>query len=412
MAAAQKIAVTGRGHSAEDTPGPILIINPGSASRKYALADGPRIVLRGHFERTPEGAEVTFFDADGGEEKRSLGSASSAHTTDHFVEEAVARGLITQARPIAAVGLRIVAPGRYFQEHKLIDADYAERLEAAMKEAPLHIKPELTELAHLREIISRVPVYGISDSAFHAGLPEVARRYAIDARDAERFGIQRFGFHGISLASIVTKLPSVLGTVPPRVVICHLGSGASVTAVRDGKSLDTSMGYSPLEGLVMATRGGDIDPGALIHLAKSKGLSYSRLETYLNTQSGLLGLTGGRTGDMREVMEAAETDETWGREALESFLYRLVKYIGAYTVVLGGLDALVFTATIAERSNTIRARVCENLSGLGVELDAAANERLSGQDGVITMPSSRVTAAVVATDELAEIARQTTHLMK
>lgn len=387
---------------------PSLIINPGSTSRKYAVALDGQIILRASFEKVGDGASVTLL-AGGSSEERIYDSHRFDGTTDYVITEAADRGLLTPDNPLGAVGLRIVAPGTYFQANKLIDAGYIARLEAAAKDAPLHIRPELHELAHVRELMKDVPVYGISDSAFHAGLPDVTRRYAIPAADAEAFGIYRFGFHGISLASIVHRLPEVLGTLPPRLVVCHLGGGASVTALKDGQSVDTSMGFSPLEGLIMATRVGDIDPGALIHLAKAKGLSLTQLEHYLNTASGLRGLSG-KTGDMREVIEGAEGGDAACALALDAFVYRIRKYVGAYAAILGGLDALVFSATIGERSSVIRSRVVAGLSGLGMELDSAANDVLHGQDGVITKPRSAPQAVVVATDELAAMARQTREL--
>lgn len=386
----------------------VLLINPGSASRKYAVALGSKIVLRAHFELAGNGAEVTLI-TDENIEERTFKSTEFSHTTDYVAKEAVTRGIISDQGELAAVGLRIVAPGTFFQEHQLIDDEFFSKLEAAVKDAPLHIKPELDEIKHVRDILPGMPMYGISDSAFHVGIPDKARRYAIPETDAHRYGIHRYGFHGISLASIVTRLPEVLDDVPKRLIVCHLGSGASVTAIKDGVSVDTSMGFSPLEGLVMATRVGDIDPGALIHLAKAKGMSFTQLEHYLNTQCGLLGFSG-QTADMRRLIDGDKAGEAAATLALDAFAYRIQKYIGAYSAALGGLDAVIFSATIAERSDYVRARICGGLAGVGVTIQPSRNDGLSGQDGIITTDDSPVTAAVVLTDELAEMARQTARL--
>lgn len=384
---------------------PALLINPGSASRKYAIACGPEIVLRAHFERSGDGAKVTLITA-GKTEERSFKSAQFSHTTDYVVKEAVTRKLIAGKSELPAAGLRIVAPGTFFQEHRPVDAKFIDKLKAALKDAPLHIKPELAEIGHLQKILPSTALYGVSDSAFHAHIPDKARRYAIPEKDAHHYGIHRYGFHGISLASILRRLPGVLGHVPKRLVICHLGSGASVTAIRDGSSVDTSMGFSPLEGLVMSTRVGDVDPGGLIHLAKAKGFSFTQLEHYLNTECGLLGFHG-RTGDMRALIEGYQEGDAASKLALDAFSYRIQKYIGAYAAILGGIDAVIFSATIAERSDFVRARICEGLVGSGILLDAKRNRKLRGEDGIISADDSPVAAAVVLTDELAEMARQT-----
>ena len=385
-----------------------LVINPGSASRKYALAKKGRILLRGHFEVQDGEAVVTFYDARGSKAQQRVSSHAFAKTTDLFIAEAIARGIIASLKDITVVGLRIVAPGTDFQKSKRITPSYIKRLARVARVAPLHINPELKELRHIQKLLPRAARFAISDSAFHVTLPDVARRFTIPEVDAEKYDLYKFGYHGISVASVVKQSKRVFGSRPKHLVVCHLGSGSSVTAVKDGRSIDTTMGYSPLAGLAMATRVGDIDPGVLLALAKYKRFSLEQLSDYLNKRTGLLGLSG-QTDDMKTLVERRKHGAPQATFAVEAYAHRVCKAIGASAATLGGLDAIVFTATIGERSWRLRSIICRQLAGLGVEFDVAKN-RHKKDTGMITTPRSKVKVAVIETDELAELVRQTAAL--
>lgn len=371
-----------------------VIVNIGSASKKYALYRGGKEILRAHFEHEGEKSLVTI-----------QGERKSIRKIDF--EESFAY-MLEQFGSIHAIGIRIVAPGEYFLEHRIIDDEYVKHLEEAAESAPLHIRPTLDELKKIFAHDLNVPVVGISDSVFHKDLPLVARTYAIDKEDSESLGIRRYGYHGISLASIVGKLSRE--GLPDRVIVCHLGGGASITAIKHGKSADTSMGYTPLEGLVMATRAGDIDAGALIALAKKKQFSHGELESYLNHSSGLLGISG-TSNDIRILLEREAAGDKDAALALAVYVEKIKKYIGAYVAVLGGLDMLVFAGTVGERSSIIRERVCHGLGTFDILLDQENNTTLSLGEGAIQSPDARVQVLVVKTDEMQEIFEEMSKLV-
>lgn len=378
-----------------------LIINTGSTSKKYALYtdEGCRALAR--FEKTGSDFNWTYI-------KRGEQSPSSASISEQSYNHALAIFLdeIAKDGDIPSVaGIRIVAPGTFFAEHRHIDADFIERLEATRPYAPLHITPACVEIAELKRVLPNMQCYALSDSAFHASIPDPLRRYSIAREDTERFDIYRFGYHGLSAASVARKLPQVLGGADaPRTIICHIGGGVSVTALQEGKSADTSMGFSPAGGSHMATRTGDIDPGALLYLAERKKLSLSELRTYINTEGGFKALYG--SGDMRDVLKGYEADEARAIDAIDMFTVRIKKYIGAFSALLGGLDALVLTATANERNAFLRELVCRDLEHLGIALDDTKNKNTKeGKDTMIHRDGSSVHVAVVHTDEMGEMAR-------
>ena len=246
------------------------------------------------------------------------------------------------------------------------------------------------------------------DTAFHATIPAEAHVYALPYEYHERYGVRRYGFHGISLQSVTRKADATLGggLAEMKAVVAHLGNGASITALAGGRSVDTSMGLTPLEGLVMGTRPGDVDPGALLYMMRELGLDAAQMDQVLNKESGLLGLSGA-SNDMRDILEAATAGDERAGLALDVYCYRLRKYIGAYAAALGGLDLLVFTAGVGENSPAVRAKVCEGLGFLGIELDGEANTRACGADADIAAVGADVRVLVVATDEERVIAEET-----
>jgi acetate kinase len=381
----------------------VLVANPGSASRKYALFDAGNERAQLHFEWLNDKVICTL--SIGGEVQSVVVDVEVLeYTTGQVGGILKMYDLLGEDEEITRIGLRVVAPGAYFLEDHEITDDFIQRLEAAEQQAPLHIAATLTELRALRQEFSSATIVGVSDSNFHITKPDYAWNYGISLELADQFDIKRFGYHGISATSVVAALHQ-RRPIPSRLIICHLGSGASVTAVHRGKSADTTMGYSPLEGVIMSTRSGSIDFAAARTIKNVSGFTDESLEEYLNTQSGLLGLGG--SGDIRELLRREQEGDNQARLALATYVHSVQKSIGQMTAVLGGVDALVFTGTVGERSAAIRSRVATKLHYLGLVLDEAANVTCDSptEPTDIGHKSSRP-IYVVATREDVEIARR------
>jgi acetate kinase len=361
----------------------VLVLNAGSSSLKYQLIDldAPEQRTRGLIERIGEaGSEVP----------------------DHVV---AAEQVLAQLGPHPdAVGHRIVHGGTRFVAPTLVDADVERGIEELADLAPLHNPPGLAGIRAARTVLPDVPHVAVFDTAFHATLPDHAATYAIDRDVAAAHGIRRYGFHGTSYHSVARSAAEVLGRPLEqlKLVVLHLGNGASACAIDGGRSIDTSMGLTPLEGLVMGTRSGDIDPGVLFHLSRA-GYSVDELDALLNRRSGLQGMAG--SNDLRDVAAAAEEGDPEATLAVEVLLHRLRKYLGAYLAELGGADAVVFTAGIGENAGWLRARAVERLGFLGIHVDPDRNAGTGAR--VISPEGAPVAVLVVPTDEELEIARQT-----
>lgn len=297
----------------------------------------------------------------------------------------------------AAVGHRIVHGGARFREPVLIDDDVRAALAELVPIAPLHNAPAFAALEEARHGLPSAPHVAVFDTAFHATLPEAAARYAVPAQWAEEWGVRRYGFHGLSIEWAAEQVRV------PRLVVCHLGGGSSVTAVRDGRSIDTTMGFSPLEGVPMTTRSGSVDPGALLYVTREKGVSLGELDRLLERESGLLALSA-RSGDVRKLLRAEAEGDPAARLALAVYVLRVAGAVAAMAAALEGIDALVFTAGIGEGSPEIRDRVCARLRFLDIELDAAANAAARG-DQLVSSGASRVRVVVVTAREEVVIAR-------
>ncbi len=386
-----------------------LIINTGSASKKYALYSDNREVFKAHME-TEDGNLVSTIKLDTTEKKETITQENYDNSVNYIIELLLSNKLIAAIDDIKAVGLRIVAPGNYFLSDKIIDDEYLTKLQEAKNRAPLHIEPELSEIEHLKKTMPNTPIVGISDSAFHQTMPDKSKLYGLPQNIASNFEMYRYGYHGISAQSIVNKIKNWLGDVPPKTIICHLGSGSSIVALKNSQSVDTSMGFTPLEGMIMSTRIGNIDAGAVIYLAQNMDLDLNNLEAFLNQKCGLLGVSG-QTSDIRELLKLEATGDKMATTALAIFVYNVKKYIGAYMAALGGLDLLVFTATIGERSFIMRSRICQELSALGIVLDEEKNNSTVSADGFINKGISFSKIAVITTDEMGEMARQTKEIL-
>jgi len=374
----------------------VFVLNSGSSSIKYTvltLVDDvePLVLAEGAVERIGE-----------------PGSGVADHAT------ALATVLADIADiPIDAVGHRVVHGGELFTDATVIDDDVEAAIEQLVELAPLHNPAGLAGIRAARAALPDVTHVAVFDTSFHATISAEAATYAIDADLAARHGIRRYGFHGTSYQYVSRAAAELLGGLPGdvqadgqlRMIVLHLGNGASAAAIRGGRSVDTSMGLTPLEGLVMGTRSGDIDPAIPFHLHRVAGLSIDELDGLLNRKSGLLGLSG--HSDMREVIDAADAGEAGATLALDVYLHRIRHYIGAYAAVLGGLDALVFTAGVGENSDVVRAGAVRGLEFLGIELDPDANAARGDEPRSISRAGSPVAVLVIPTNEELEIARQT-----
>ena len=369
----------------------VLVLNAGSSSLKFQVID-PRdgfVSAEGHLERVDETGSETAL-------QRLMESLDQADVT---------------ASSLFAVGHRVVHGGARFTAPTLIDDDVLSEIEDLTRLAPLHNPPAARGIRHARDQFPDLPQIAVFDTAWFVDLPRAAATYALDTELAAREGIRRYGMHGTSHAYVTGKAAAFLGRDPADVdlVTLHLGNGASATAVRRGRPVDTSMGFTPLEGLVMGTRGGDLDPGVLLHLMRDAGMDADDIEDLLHHRSGLQGMTG--LHDFRDLVEAMDSGDDRARTAYDVYCHRLRKYVGAYLAVLGGADALVFTAGIGENVPRLRADTLRGLTALGVEVDPQRNVDGSATARRISTDSSRVAVLVVPTNEELAIARHVADLL-
>ena len=388
----------------------VLALNCGSSTVKFRLlaveARGPAAAARalagGLVDRLGADARLRF-------ERDGHRAVTAAPVADHA--DAVGRVLGWLAEggvEIEAVGHRVVHGGARFTRPTPIDDAVLEAVEGLESLAPLHNRPSLAGIRACRAALKpAVPMVAVFDTAFHASLPERAAHYAIPFELARRHGIRRFGFHGLSYAWAAARSAALLDRPPDdvRLVVLHLGNGASAAAIRNGVSVDTSMGLTPLEGLVMGTRSGDLDPALVGYLVRMEGVAVAEVEAWLNERSGLMGLSG-RSGDVRDLFDR-EGDDARARLALDVFCHRARKYLGAYLAVLGGAEAVVFTGGIGEHQPEIRQRIAGGFEWCGLALDPERNAAAGGGERVISTAASRIRALVVPADEERIIAHQT-----
>jgi acetate kinase len=380
----------------------ILTMNRGSATLKatlYEIDRGPNLMLSFEVERTGESvSHIRIADSH----RRTLFDHQFEQHGPNAALEVIIQWLAEHGYPsaLAAAGHRLVHGGPQYTAPRRITLDVLEELERIVPLDPGHLPEAMAGIRFLAQKYPGLPQVACFDTAFHSSLPTVARMYALPRRLYDG-GLRRYGFHGLSYEYILQELRALDGVGSEgRVIIAHLGSGASMVAVQGGKSVDTSMGLTPLEGLVMGTRSGDLDPGALLYLLERRGMSLSELDVDLNKRSGLLGVSGS-SSDMRDLLDKAPTDAQ-AAEAVDLFCYRAKKYLGAYAAVLGGLDVLVFAGGIGEHAPAVRERICDGLSFLGIWLDPARNQQNAP---LISSPESRVDVRIIETNEDLMIAR-------
>ncbi|GEB53557.1 MULTISPECIES: acetate kinase [Streptomyces] len=394
------------------TPTRILVLNSGSSSVKYQLidmADGTRLAT-GLAERIGEETSALHHRplGTGGEERRR-----EERLADHDAalaaigEQLDADGMGLESPQLAAIGHRVVHGGLRFTEPTLIDDAVLKEIERLVPVAPLHNPANITGIRTAQRVRPDLPQVAVFDTAFHSAMPEHAARYAIDVETADAHRVRRYGFHGTSHAYVSRRAARLLERDPAQLnlIVLHLGNGASASAVSGGRCVDTSMGLTPLEGLVMGTRSGDIDPAVVFHLRRVAGMDVDAVDELLNKRSGLVGLCG--ENDMRVIRRRIDEGDEAARLAFDIYIHRLKKYIGAYYAVLGRVDAVVFTAGVGENSAPVREAAVAGLEELGLAVDGELNARGGDVPRLISPEYARVKVAVVPTDEELEIAQQT-----
>ncbi|MFI7098141.1 acetate kinase [Streptomyces sp. NPDC050161] len=390
----------------------VLVLNSGSSSVKYQLldmTDGSRLAA-GLVERIgEETSRLTHHPlANGGEARETEGPIADHESALKAVaDELSADGLGLDSPELAAIGHRVVHGGLKFTVPTVIDDVVLKEIERLVPVAPLHNPANITGIRTAQRLRPDLPQVAVFDTAFHTTMPEYAARYAIDVETADAHRIRRYGFHGTSHAYVSRKTAALLGKDPSEVnvIVLHLGNGASASAVAGGRCVDTSMGLTPLEGLVMGTRSGDIDPAVTFHLKRVAGMSADETDELLNKKSGLVGLCG--DNDMREIRRRIDAGDARAKLAFDVYIHRLKKYIGAYCAVLGRVDAVAFTAGVGENAAPVREAAIAGLEEMGLAVDASLNAVRSAEPRLISPEYARVAVAVVPTDEELEIAQQT-----
>lgn len=393
----------------------VLVLNSGSSSVKYQLldmADESRLAV-GLVERIGESASRLVHTPAGGERReRTEPIADHEAALKAVAAELAADGLGLDSPELAAIGHRVVHGGKRFTAPTVIDDAVLAEVERLVPVAPLHNPANLTGIRTAQALNPALPQVAVFDTAFHTTMPEHAARYAIDVETADAHRVRRYGFHGTSHAYVSRETARLLGKEPAEanVIVLHLGNGASASAVRGGACVDTSMGLTPLEGLVMGTRSGDIDPAVVFHLSRVAGMSTDEVDELLNKRSGLMGLCG--DNDMREIVRRRDAGDERATLAFDIYVHRLKKYVGAYTAVLGRVDAVAFTAGVGENSAPVRQATIEGLESLGLAIDTELNSQRSDQARLVSPQYARVAVAVVPTDEELEIAAQAYALVR
>ena len=391
----------------------IFVVNTGSSSLKYQLIDmeGEKVISKGLVERIgAEGSSMTFHVKG---EKKKIEKTILNHTDaiklvfEILKEESV----LKDVSEIDAVGHRVVHAGEKYSGSVLITEDVVKALDECSFFAPLHNPPNIKGIRACQEVLPNVPMVGVFDTAFHQTMPDYCYMYALPYELYEKYRVRRYGFHGTSHRYVSQVAIELLGKKESKIVSCHLGNGASVCAILNGKSIDTSMGHTPTGGLIMGTRCGDVDPALIPILENVEGLSAKQIDDVMNKKSGMLGVSG-ISNDFRDLEDAFHEGNRRAKLALEMFDYRLKKFIGAYAIAMGGLDALVFTAGIGENDYETRYEACKGLEFMGLYLDVEKNKSVRGELAEISLPSSKVKVYVIPTNEELMIARDTLEIVK
>ena len=396
----------------------VLVINCGSSSLKFQLinAETEKVLAKGLCERIGIDGRLTYQPAGGEKEKSDL--AMPTHTEAiQFVIDALTNektGVVKSLDEIGAVGHRLVHGGEKFASSVEITDEVKKAVEECNDLAPLHNPANLIGVAACEKLMPGTPMVAVFDTAFHQTMPEKAYMYGLPYEYYEKYKVRRYGFHGTSHSFVSKRAAEVMGKSYDEVktIVCHLGNGSSVSAVLNGKCVDTSMGLTPLEGLVMGTRSGDIDPAIMEFIAKKENLDIEGVMEVLNKKSGVFGISGGLSSDFRDLTDAMNAGDKKAKIAMDVFSYRVAKYIGSYAAAMNGVDDIVFTAGIGENDDYVREEVCKYLGYLGVDFDSEANAGLRGKEAELTKEGSKVKVFVIPTNEELAIARETLALVK
>ena len=396
----------------------VLVINCGSSSLKFQLinAETEKVLAKGLCERIGIDGRLTYQPAGGEKEKSDL--AMPTHTEAiQFVIDALTNektGVVKSLDEIGAVGHRVVHGGEKFASSVVITDEVKKAVEECNDLAPLHNPANLIGVAACEKLMPGTPMVAVFDTAFHQTMPEKAYMYGLPYEYYEKYKVRRYGFHGTSHSFVSKRAAEVMGRPYDEVktIVCHLGNGSSVSAVLNGKCVDTSMGLTPLEGLVMGTRSGDIDPAIMEFIAKKENLDIDGVMNVLNKKSGVFGISGGLSSDFRDLTDAMNAGDKKATIAMDVFSYRVAKYIGSYAAAMNGVDDIVFTAGIGENDDYVREEVCKYLGYLGVDFDSEVNKGLRGKEAELTKEGSKVKVFVIPTNEELTIARETLALVK
>ena len=396
----------------------VLVINCGSSSLKFQLinSESEKVLAKGLCERIGIDGSLTYQPAGG--EKVKSDKAMPTHTEAiQFVIDALTdaeTGVVKSLDEIGAVGHRVVHGGEKFASSVVITDEVKAAIEECNDLAPLHNPANLIGINACQKLMPGTPMVAVFDTAFHQTMPEKAYMYGLPYEYYDKYKVRRYGFHGTSHSFVSKRAAELAGKSYDdlKTVVCHLGNGASICAVENGKSVDTSMGLTPLEGLIMGTRSGDLDPAIIEYLCNHENLTVSEMLNILNKKSGVLGMSGGISSDFRDLNAAANEGNEVAKVTHEAYAYRVAKYIGSYTAAMNGVDAITFTAGVGENAAWLRPMVCKYLGFLGVELDEAASQKACGVEGIISTPESKVKLCVIPTNEELAIARETLALVK
>lgn len=394
----------------------VLVINCGSSSLKYQLIDSQTeaVLAKGLCERIGIAGSAIIHEPEGGEKRREERAMPDHTAAVKLVIEKLTDpevGVIASLDEIGAVGHRIVHGGEHFANSVVITEDVLKAIESCNDLAPLHNPANLIGINSCREIMPGVPMAAVFDTAFHQTMPKKAYLYGLPNEYYDKYKVRRYGFHGTSHDFVSKRAAEILGKKREelRIIVCHLGNGASVSAVKYGESVDTSMGMTPLEGLIMGTRSGDIDPAIIGFLAEKEHLTAAEAVDICNKKSGVLGMSGGVSSDFRDLGSAAEAGNELAQTTLEAFAYRVAKYIGAYTAAMNGVDVIAFTAGVGENNIQVREMVGQYLGYLGTNVDPEKNN-VRGEEAILSSEDSKVVMMVVPTNEELAIARETVRL--
>ncbi|MBR3807832.1 MAG: acetate kinase [Lachnospiraceae bacterium] len=396
----------------------VLVINCGSSSLKYQLinSESEEVLAKGLCERIGiNGSAITHQPAGGEKVTTEVEMKNHTQAVQYVIEKLTDKevGVITSLDEIDAVGHRVVHGGEKFASSVVITDEIVKAIEECNDLAPLHNPANLIGINSCKEIMPNVPMVAVFDTAFHQTMPKKAFLYGLPYEYYDKYKVRRYGFHGTSHDFVSNRAAEILGKKREdlNIVVCHLGNGASVSAVKEGKSIDTSMGLTPLEGLIMGTRSGDMDPAIITYLSEKENISAKDVIDICNKKSGMLGLSNGVSSDFRDLAAAEESGNEYAKDALETYAYRVAKYIGSYAIGMQGLDVVVFTAGVGENNISLRAKICQYLSVFDTKIDDTKNN-VRGEEAIVSTEDSKVKVMVIPTNEELAIARETVALVK